>query len=253
MLFLAPEYGHIEMNHEQITERIRNLRTQPAASGPACPDEHQVAAAIDGELNWDDRDAFDQHVANCDYCITRIGSLNGLRAVEVVEEVPDITLARARRLAKRTGTIQHAPRWAAAAVVVLAMVFTFGKYSNDNIAPESPASLLPPVATVPQSRNIDPDALRPRILAPHEGAVIDAGKTLFRWTEIPGSLYYDIRIITGEGDMVWQDRINDTEWALPGHFELEPGAQYYVRVDAYLAEAKSVSSRHLLFTVKGQP
>ena len=241
------------MNHEQITERIRNLRTQAATPGPTCPDDHQIAAAIDGELNWTDRDTFDRHVADCDFCIGKIGTLNGLRAVEVVDAIPDITLARARRLAKRTGINRHAPRWAAAAVVILAITFTFDRYSNDNTGPESSSSSLPPVATVRQSRNIDPDALKPRILTPHEGAVIDASKTLFRWAEIPGSLYYDIRIVTGEGDMVWQDRVDDTEWVLPGHFELEPGAQYYVRVDAYLAEAKSISSRHLLFTVKEQP
>lgn len=133
------------------------------------------------------------------------------------------------------------------------MTFTLNKYPIDNAGLQSPASSLPPVATVRQSRNTDPDAFRPQILAPREGAAIDVAKTLFRWTEIQGSLYYDIRIVTGEGDMVWQDRVDGTEWTLPGHFQLEPGAQYYVRVDAYLAEAKSVNSRHLLFTVKEQP
>lgn len=91
------------MNHEQITERIRNLRAQVAEPSPTCPDDHQIAAAVDGKLNRADRDAFDRHVADCDFCVARIGMLNGLRAVEVRGAIPDITLARARRLAKRAG------------------------------------------------------------------------------------------------------------------------------------------------------
>ena len=242
------------MNHEQITERIRNLRAQTAGPGPACPDDHQIAAAVDGKLNWADRDSFDRHVADCDFCVARIGTLNGLRAVEVPEAIPDITLARARRLPKRVGIKRQAPRWAVAAVVVLAISFAIYQYSPVVDGPDTSVSSLPPAATPQadfrQSRNINPNSLRPKILTPNEGALIDAGNALFRWTEISGSLYYDIRIVTWEGDMVWQERVNEAEWGLPGNFKLEPGAEYYVRVDAYLAEAKSISSRHVLFKVK---
>jgi len=242
------------MNDEHITEGIRNLRTQDTSPAPACPDEHQIAAAIDGRLNRADRDAFDHHVSACDFCVARIGTLNGLRAVEVLEAVPDISLARARRLVKSAGIRRSAPRWAAAAAVVLALTFAFDRYPPDDGGPDSSMSSLPPVAS-PQadfrrSRNIATNTLRPRMLIPNEGALIDTGSTRFRWTEIAGSLYYDIRIVTWEGDMVWQERVNEAEWGLPGKLELEPGAEYYVRVDAYLAEAKNISSRHVLFKVR---
>jgi len=242
------------MNYEQIAERIRNLRVQEAGPVPACPDDHQIAAAVDGKLSWADRDAFDRHVSDCDFCTARIGTLNGLCSVDVLEAVPDITLAGARRIVKRARIIRHAPRWAAAAVVVLALSFTFNQYSPDNGDPGTSVSSLLPVATPQadfrQSRNINQNSLRPKILTPDEGALIDVGNTLFNWTEIPGSLYYDIRIVTWEGEMVWQERVNGTEWGLPDKFELESGVEYYVRVDAYLAEAKSISSPHVLFKVK---
>lgn len=245
------------MNHEHITERIRNLRTPAGEPGPACPDDHQIAAAVDGRLNRADRDAFDRHVSDCEFCVARIGTLNGLRAVDVLEAVPDITLARAKRLTKRAGIYRHAPRWAAAAVIVLAISFAVNQYSPVGEDPDTTESSLPPVATPQtvfrQSRNINPNSLRPKILTPNEGTFFDAGNSLFRWTETAGSLYYDIRIVTWEGDMIWQERVHDTEWGLPETFELEPGTEYYVRVDAYLAEAKSVSSRHVLFKVKEQP
>jgi len=69
---------------------------------------------------------------------------------------------------------------------------------------------------------------------------------------VPGSLYYDIRLVDAEGFMIWQDRVEDTQRNLPSHLELLSGEQYFVRVDAYLAEAKSVSSRHVQFTIKGK-
>jgi len=242
------------VNYEQIEARIRNLRTQEAEPTPACPDDQQIAAAVDGKLSWADRDAFDRHVSDCGFCVARIGTLNGLCAVDVLEAVPDNTMARAKRIVKKTGINRHTPRWAAAAVVVLALSFTFNQYSPDNDDPGTSVSSLLPVATPQadfrQSRNINPNSPRPKILTPDEGALIDVGNTLFHWTEIPGSLYYDIRIVTWEGDMVWQERVNGTEWGLPDKFELEAGAEYYVRVDAYLAEAKSISSPHVLFKVK---
>ena len=242
------------MNHERITERIKNLRTKLTEPSPVCPDEHQIAAAVDGNLNWADRDAFDRHVADCDFCVAKIGTLNGLRAADVPESIPDVTLASARHLAKRAGIRRHAPRWAVAAVVVLAIGLIYNQDIPDVDNPDTSVSLLPPAPTLQtgfrQSRNINPNSLRPKILTPIEGAFIDAGNTLFRWTEIPDSLYYDIRIVTWEGEMVWQERVNDTEWSLPDKFKLEPGWEYYVRVDAYLAEAKSISSRHVFFTAR---
>ena len=71
------------MNYQHIIERIRNLHTRAAGQGSACPDDHQIAAAVDGKLNWADRDAFERHVADCDFCIAKIGRLNELCAVEV--------------------------------------------------------------------------------------------------------------------------------------------------------------------------
>lgn len=241
------------MKYGKLSERIRLLSAYTGERTPQCLDDHQIAAAVDGNLNWSDRDSFERHVADCTFCVTRLGTLNRLSTEPAREPVADITLAHARRLLQRARIKRYAPRWAAAAVVVLAVTLAFDRYSSNDSGAESSASSLSPVATqgvnFRQSRNIDADALRPNILAPLDGVSIDVSTARFRWTEIPGSLYYDIRIVTGDGDMVWQDRVTDTEWGLPGHLDLEPGAEYYVRVDAYLAETKSVNSRHVLFKI----
>ena len=88
------------------------------------------------------------------------------------------------------------------------------------------------------------------ILSPVEGARIEADDLKIRWTEVRGSLHYDVRVVTAEGFLVWNDRVEDTELTPPVDIRLEPGMDYFVRVDAYMAEANSVSSEHTLFTVE---
>ena len=70
------------------------------------------------------------------------------------------------------------------------------------------------------------------------------------WTRVPGSLYYDVRLVNAEGFMIWQDRVKETRSNLPPDLELVSGNWYFVRVDAYLAEGKSIGSPHVKFTVK---
>jgi len=75
------------------------------------------------------------------------------------------------------------------------------------------------------------------------------GDGVFRWTAVSNSLYYQLRIVSDEGDLVWQGRVDGTHWVLPAGLSLAPGAEYFVRVDAYLTEAKALNSDYLLFRV----
>ena len=100
-----------------------------------------------------------------------------------------------------------------------------------------------------QLRSIDPAGLAPKISTPAEGASIKADDLTIRWTEVSGSLYYNVRVVTAEGFLVLNDRVESTEWKLPAKHLLEPKTDYYVRVDAYMAEANSGSADHSLFSV----
>ena len=100
-------------------------------------------------------------------------------------------------------------------------------------------------------RNIDRGNPAPTIQAPIKGAHVRPDDLTIRWTPVPGSLYYDIRLVNAKGFLIWQERIEDNQSNLPDHLKLVSGDQYYVRVDAYLAEAKSISSQHVPFTIKG--
>jgi len=56
-------------------------------------------------------------------------------------------------------------------------------------------------------------------------------------------------LATREQQIVVAERVTGTEWRPPGRLALHPGAEYFVHVDAFLSEARSVSSDHVPFSV----
>jgi hypothetical protein len=80
--------------------------------------------------------------------------------------------------------------------------------------------------------------------------VIPRGSLEFRWRQVPRSLFYDVRLATAEGDLVWEGQATVTSLRPPGDLQLEGGRKYFVWVRAYLPEGKTVQSRALAFSVK---
>lgn len=195
---------------------------------PGCADDYRLASYVDGGLSERDHGRFERHLADCAWCIERVGIIGRAREAETTGAVPKPVRTRWRA----------APRWAVAAVVVLAI----GVVSQLN----SPYQATQAVQ-IRETRNLDPGALGPSFLSPREGMTITPDAGVFNWTAVPDSLYYQVRIVSDEGDLLWQERVNATQWGLPGELSLAPGAEYYVRVDAYLAEAKTLNSDYLLF------
>lgn len=239
------------MNRDQMKELLRRP-AEAARHTISCPDDYQVASYIDGGLSEGDHSLFELHLDECDYCIERVGLLGRARESEIEATVPEMILARSRRLAGGASRQQartaspprwrNAPRWAAAAVVVLLLGFLAGREFPETAAPESDH----------QVRTIDLGALAPRVIFPEEGATVDPGNLIFNWTMISDSLYYQVRIVNDEGDLVWQERVAGTQWKLPSGLSLSPGAEYFVRVDSYLAEARSLNSDYLVFRIEGR-
>ena len=88
-----------------------------------------------------------------------------------------------------------------------------------------------------------------QVLAPGAGAKVDGQHPLFRWSAVPGSDYYDVRIVNDSGDLLVEHRVEGTEWRPATPLELQPGAEYFVQVEAHPSQAKTVSSDHVPFLV----
>ena len=62
------------------------------------------------------------------------------------------------------------------------------------------------------------------------------------WTEVADSLYYDLRIVRDDGDLVWHERVAGNRWSLPEGLSLQDGTEYFVRVDALMDNARAAIS-----------
>lgn len=133
---------------------------------------------------------------------------------------------------------QAAPQWAVAASILLAIFWIGWSPQVDQPVDYQEARGNPSVLSPPE------------ILAPDSGVLAKRDGFMFRWTEVPGSLYYEIRVVSDAGDLLGKERVDRTEWALPEAINLEPGREYFVRVDAYLSDSKAISSQHIPFRLR---
>ena len=111
------------MTPEELSSLLRISSTDTGERGPTCPDEHSIAAYVDGMLGTDDREPLELHLADCSHCLALVGLLSREHGVAATETVPDQTVAKVRALAQPSFRRRpfRTPAWAAAAVVVLAV------------------------------------------------------------------------------------------------------------------------------------
>lgn len=213
---------------------------------PACPDENWIAGYVDGGLDAAARQELEQHLADCGHCLALVGLLSRERSTSASEPAPSPVVAQAGARAREEP--QHpwrfAPQWAAAAALVLAVPLLVQLGRSPDAGLEGQGTPAPSAIRKFEST---PDTLQ--VLVPGAGGAVDAQRAQFRWTEVAGSPYYEVRILTDDGDVVVRDRATGTTWQVPPEVRLQPGAEYFVHVDAYPSGDKAVSSDHVPFRV----
>ena len=234
------------MNPDHLISLLAAGTTDDLMQSPACPDEHQIAGYVDGGLDAAARERVELHIADCRRCLALVGFLCRERDADAIRPVPDGAVAPTRaRVTKRPQLRWRlAPQWAAAAALVLAVPLLLQTGRNLDRGVEGQGRPEPSV-----TRTLAPTANGLQVLSPGDGASVDPRRLSFRWTEVSGSPFYDVRIVTDAGDVVVQQRVTGTAWRLPAQLNLQPGAEYFVRVDAYPSGDKAVSSDHVPFRV----
>jgi len=229
--------------------------SRPLERTQFCPADQEIAQYYEAAMPIADCERLQRHILDCAYCEARLGALERLQETGFFPRVDEELIASAKQMAVTAGPQKNrrAPAWAAAAVVVIALFTIVGRDPN----PGSGAIDQPPLTDVIGEparvlRNIGPVDSGPTILTPIDGERIRPDELMVRWTQVPGSLYYDVRLVNAAGFIIWQDRVRDTRSILPPDLELVSGDRYFVRVDAYLAEAKSISSLHVKFIAESE-
>ena len=210
---------------------------------PFCAPDDEIAAYVDGKLKADDHKRLERHMADCSVCADRVGQvIRLLRDADSSERPSHAALARARRFSQRTKT-RDVTRWAAAAAVVLAIFVVSDRMIeiDDATDPDSQTT-----------RKVLSDASSLQVLSPSPGVIVDTNQFTFKWQAVENSLHYELRIVTESGDLITEKRVQGTEWRLPDNLELHPGNEYFVRIDAFMPDARTVSSYPIRFEVAGR-
>ena len=211
-----------------------------------CPDDEAIAAFFDQRLPGNERDSVSRHLSDCRYCRGRLGMLSRLENADQEYPVSEEYKAQATQLAGARGRNpwRLAPAWAAAAAVVFAIGIWIGQIQSPTLTSNAPDTR--------ELRSVDPAALEPSILRPAENALIDPAAFEVQWTPVAGSLHYELFVLSDAGDLLVHERLDGTSWAATAPLPLEPAGEYYVRVEAHLEDATTVSTDHVLFMVAGE-
>lgn len=238
------------MNLRQIIALFK-VAGEPAVEATAqCLSPEQLAAYQDGILRPQTRAGVEAHLAGCDRCLGQLAAACRAAAGPAAEASETASLiARAKALLDPPAPAATPPRWrwvvpvAAAATVLLALSVTLNPPSGRHGESGS--------TTAPQTRFADPGPLQPALLTPAENSVVRPLNQVFQWTEVPGALYYEVHLVSLDGDLLVRDRVDGTRWLVPAGLPLQPGEEYFVRVDAWLSDAKYLSSEHRVFRIEG--
>lgn len=234
------------MNTDELTLLLRHR--DPTAPRPlaGCPGDGEIAAFVDGTLEAARAGELRRHLAACDPCLDRVGLAARLEdspapeiGGELLDRVRDLPRPEAARGSRRRW------RWAAVAAAVLLALVVVG-----------------PLGLSDRGERAQPDAVRdlpgpaegPEILWPPEGAVIPAGRLdglTLRWTEVPAAVFYELRLVSADGDLLWQGRSETASLTLPGGLGVAAGQRLFCWVRAYLPDGKSLQSAMVGFELEG--
>ena len=89
----------------------------------------------------------------------------------------------------------------------------------------------------------------PTLISPRNGATVQRSKLQFRWESLADAEFYEIRVVTAEGDPVFETKTEDSHLELGRDIQLKTGAKYFVSVRAYLRQGKTVKSSIVSFRI----
>jgi hypothetical protein len=254
--------NHTPLEPSSISQARRTWR---------CPSDELLGAYAEHQLDEMRCGRVESHVSNCEFCMSQLGFLLKLQD-EPLPEVPAALMRRVRTAASESALRPRLWRWAPIAATVASLVLvTSVLLRNPSMPPPvGPSSAAKPVSapTIPQSapstptakvdagttssetRTRSPQAAVPRLVEPRPGAVLAVDQVAFHWTPVKRSLYYELRVATSQGALVWKTRVETDHVRLPADQHLSPGEVYFAWVRAYLPEGKTVRAEATPFRVK---
>ncbi len=218
-----------------------------------CPEDHEIAEYFDGAMTPRVRSSLERHLSTCRFCQARIGILHRTESDTVARRVSESQLAAAKQLARQAspGVLAGWRMLATAAVLVLALYVVIDKdRSPAERTSRSPESGTTTDAGQRSVRTAGRIHTAVEILQPAKGSRIGPG-TRVQWEPIAGSLHYDLFLISSTGDVLWAERLQETEWTVVNQIAQEGTGPIYLRIDASLEDGRTLTSGHLALEAEG--
>jgi hypothetical protein len=216
-----------------------------------CPSEQTIAAYADRQLIASERYAIEKHLSNCDRCLQQVGFL--ARTDAAWHDVPVALLQTAlnrtsRQIAPGSSFLTPwIPAFAAALIV-------FAIFLSRSFRGEGPQSNLPDPqliarqAPVPPGNQKPPHAPQNLVRGPQENTTspllsplprqrIAAANLEFRWQSQPQVTFYELRLASDSGEVVWEGRADAAATSIrpPARIHLQAGRTYYAWLRVHLA------------------
>ena len=228
-----------------------------------CPTEQQLAEYADQQSIGADRHVIELHLVGCDRCLRQVGFLVRNSGAEPAK-VPEELLERAQRLGSRKPRRLVFPwGWATVATGALAgllVIFMIGGRPGQQVAPtqvrgnsavvsQPTAQVIPPPDREPSADRRGTNAGIPQqlLLFPQAGQTVAAEDLTFHWSEVPNALFYELQVLSDDGDVIWETHTKSSSAKLPTSIHLLKSRTYFVRLRIHGSQDKVEESKTVPF------
>jgi len=241
------------------------LRNPKLRRGWNCPDEHDLASYLDHTSDPDAKTRLEHHLSSCSYCRVLVAESLRTQRLENRIALPVALRTRARPLGT-TAPVHVRWSWlpltlAPVGCALLLFVWLRAPQPLDLPrwgAPQPPAILKSQVSTPVISRpsdvvrSSDNHSSLPTVIFPTSSLVIRSGRINFRWRAVPRASYYQVRILTAAGELLWQHDSDENHLQADDSLTL-PTGQYFVLISAIMENGRAQQSSPVEFQVAPKP
>ncbi len=259
-----PNSPKLAMREDNFSAMRSESSENPPTRRWTCPDDQTIAAYVDDALSKNRKSRVEFHLSKCERCRLIVADVVKLQR-ELELPVPPFEFARKPVQVAPAVSARFRWIWAPAAAVALIVLITV----TISLLRE-PQKLLvvsPPPPSAPMIAKAEPLTSRntplheivrkpelsealPVILSPRQDSAVVREQLKFNWKPVSRSRYYEISVVTWDGDLLWEGQTEKSVLLLPSEVVLKRGS-YFVWVTAYLADGRVAKSSPVRFVVKG--
>lgn len=254
----------VSMAQEELKPRSRKDVGKQGLASRAwnCPKDEVIAAYVDGNVDAIARSRVESHLAGCAHCRSLVADVVRMKESDS-PAVPPQLMQKAVALAAPGSRRMQWILWpvvAAGAACVMIVTLWIRSPQQVNL-PSVPPATAPtviaksePAQTLRQpsgevERNLAPSSHLPVLIFPQENNVLTPRQLEFKWKATPQSRYYEIRVVTADGDLVWSAQSENLNLKPPSDLELKDGT-YFVWISAYVKGGPVQKSAPVRFVVR---